>query len=266
MSADKNSSRNPYMPDALEHDDSQRDAPATVAEAENEALSHLYKMSTTSAGGQEYVAINPAAIAALLLGFASILAMASQVFMIVPAAAVICAIIALVKIHGSSGTQSGRLLACSGLALALAISGIKIGIAAQEWSQARSDTQQLLPIVNRLSQALHTARYDEAYEDLFSSTFQQRVDRKTFAQAFLQYNTLSFGPVKSVGWNGQHVEFAEIGTSGVRVAYMMALMNFERSPQPARPVITFSTRDGTWKIDNIESLFPEKKKGQVTPQ
>src|SRR4051794_11833123 len=92
-----------------------------TSEAGSETLAHLYKMSTTSAGGQEYVAINGMAIAALLLGFGSLLALVSNVLLVVPLASVIFGVAAVLQVRGSNGTQTGRGFAVAGIALALLI-------------------------------------------------------------------------------------------------------------------------------------------------
>ena len=232
-----------------------------------DALSHLYKMSTTSAGGQEYIAINGTSVAALLLGVASVLAMAADVFLIVPLAGIICAIIAIVQIRGSNGTQSGRGFAIGGMLLALLIGGAKVAIAASAWQQTRAETRAVVPIVDQLSEEVRTARYEEAYEDLFTSTFRARVSLKQFSDAFGQLAAVpTLGPVSSIRWNQQRIEFFDVGTSGVRMGYVMCLINFTRLKDTSREVITFSTRDGPWKIDNIEWLFPEKKQKVATPQ
>jgi hypothetical protein len=222
-------------------------------------------MSTTSAAGTDYVSINPVAIAALLLGVASVLALVSDSLLIVPLAGVICSIMAIVQIRRSSGTQTGRGFAILGMVLAVGISAGRVAIAGRDYFQARSDSQQLAPVIVRLSKTLHAARYDEAYDDLFSSAFRIRVDRKTFTSTFEQYSALpNFGPVRSVVWPGQTVEFTDVGTSGVRMGYMLVDFNFEHAASPMRPMVTFSTRDGAWRIDNIALLFPDKTKKQAT--
>jgi hypothetical protein len=227
-------------------------------------LSHLYKMSTTSAGGQEYVAINSAAIAALILGFASVLGMATPVLLVIPLGSIICGIIALIQIRGSSGTQTGRALAWGGIGLATLIGGIKVGVVSHYWLQDHADMQIIVPMVDRLSDDLHTRRYDEAYEDLFSSTFRARVDRQTFANTFEQFkNNPNIGALQKIEWNGQRIDFGEVGTSGIKVGNMLVIMRFPSPDVTMRPLVTFATRDGVWKIDNIEMLFPDKAKATI---
>jgi hypothetical protein len=226
----------------------------------DDAFSQLYKMSTTSAGGQEYVAINSASIAALLLGTASVLALVHGALLIVPVAGVACALIAFAQIRGSNGTQTGRGFAAIGLALALVIGLARIGMAAKDWSDARSDTRHVVPIFDRLSQEIHAARYTEAYEDLFSSAFRRRIDRQAFTAAFQQLSDRAdYGPLASITWNDERVEYLDVGTSGVRMGYAMGIFKFQRYPSPIRQMVTFSTRDGSWRIDNIDFLFPQTK-------
>jgi hypothetical protein len=69
-------------------------------------LARLKKMSTTAGigYGQEYVAVNPVAVAALLLGVGSLLVFLHDVLLLIPLAGVVCAVIAWRQISNSNGT------------------------------------------------------------------------------------------------------------------------------------------------------------------
>lgn len=226
----------------------------------DEALAHLFKMSTTSAGGQDYVAINATSIASVLVGVASVLAFLADVLLIVPLAGLVCAIVAMIQIRRSNGTQTGTGFAVAGLVLSLGIGGFKAGQRLFISHQANKDTQVIADIIQRLGADLHSARYDDAYDDFMSPEFKREVDRKTFAATFQQLqNALDYGPIEYAKWNGEPVDYEEVGTSGVKDATVMALVKFKKPSTPARPVFGFSDRDGTWKIDEC-SFFPAKKK------
>jgi hypothetical protein len=233
------------------------DAPGPEGE---DPLAHLFRMSTTSVAGQEYVAINPTSIVALLLGVASVLALVADVMLIIPLAGVICAIVAIVQIRRSSGTQTGRSFAIAGLVVALLIGGARAGQEVAASVRDRRESQNIAAVIERFGQGVHAARYDEIYDDLTTQAFRERVDRSSFAVALQQVqNQSGYGQLDSIEWNQQRMPFQEVGTSGNRLASAMGIMKFRKSDFVGRPVFTFSNREGTWKIDS-SSMFVEKKR------
>jgi hypothetical protein len=221
-------------------------------------LSHLYKMSTTSAGGGEYVAINATSIVALLLGVASVVALMTDVLLIVPLAGLICGIVAIVQIRRSNGTQSGMAFAAIGVLLSLLIGGARAGQQVASSNHNARDAQTMAAMIERFGQDVHAGRYNELYEDEMSKAFRDDVDRATFA-ANLENMQKVLGQIDSIQWNGIKPYLEEVGTSGVHTAYAVGLMKFHNKPNPGRPEFTFSDREGTWKIDQM-SFFPERKK------
>jgi hypothetical protein len=233
------------------------DAPGPEGE---DPLAHLFRMSTTSVAGQEYVAINPTSIVALLLGVASVLALVADLMLIIPLAGVICAIIAIVQIRRSSGTQTGRLFAMIGLAFALLIGGARGVQEVAATVRDRQESQKIAAIIERFGRGVHAARYDEIYDDMTTQAFRERIDRKGFILALQQVQSQpGYGPIESIEWNQQKMPFQEVGTSGNRVASAMGFMKFRKSDLVGRPIFTFSNREGTWKIDS-SSMFVEKKR------
>src|SRR3954452_7526304 len=100
------------MPDAPTTPSTTNDS-AVSAGAEH--LAHLHKMSTTAGvTNLDYVAVSPLAVAAVLIGVLSLLSFFGPMFLIVPAAGVLVAILALRQIADSSGTQTGRPMAWAG--------------------------------------------------------------------------------------------------------------------------------------------------------
>src|SRR5271170_804167 len=95
--------------------DSEPAAPTPVGAAGTDHLRELPKMSSTAGvGTEEYVAINVPAVFALLLGFAGILALIEAPFVVIALAAIVVAIVAMVQIAKSSGTQAGGGFAVAG--------------------------------------------------------------------------------------------------------------------------------------------------------
>ena len=250
------------MPDVQSQTPDKLDQAAHPAANDPDALSRLYKMSTTSAGGgQEYVAINPTSIAALILGIASVLALLSGVLLVIPLAGFVCAIVSLSQIRGSNGTQAGRGFALGGLLLALGIGGVMGARQVIGTLKTRNDTQQIAELIRKLGQDLHLGRYDEAYDDLTTASFREKVTRQEFAAVFKQFETFgNYGDIESMEWNGEPMRYDTLGNSGVRTADAMALIHFRRTPVPGRPVLVLTDREGTWKVDAIPLLFKEKKK------
>lgn len=235
--------------------------PPDAQSQHDEALAHLFKMSTTSAGGQEYVAINSTSIASVLIGVASVLVFLADVLFIVPLAGLVCAIVALVQIRRSSGTQTGTAFAVAGLVLSLGIGGFKAGQHLLVSHEANKDTVVIADIIQRLGTDLHSARYDDAYDDFFSPEFKRQVDRKTFAATFEQLQgPMGYGPVEYAKWNGEPVAYEEVGNSGVKDATAMVMVKFKKASTAARPLFGFSNRDGTWKIDECTFFDTKKKK------
>src|SRR5436190_13265608 len=157
--------------------------PASASSGSNNAddsLAHMHKMSTTAGvGTTEYVAINPVSVAAVFLGLASALALMDEVLLAFPAAAIVCAIIALVQIRRSGGTQTGRRLAWIGIVLALVFIASVGGRAIAQRARNRADEQQIDAVIKKLSDAVTAGDYDAAY-GLFGDRFQQRVPKAQF--------------------------------------------------------------------------------------
>src|SRR3954469_19562554 len=95
--------------------------------ASDDPLAHLHKMSTTAGlGSTDYVAINPVAVAASLLGLASALVLLDLLLGVIPLLAIGCAVVSLIQISRSGGTQTGRKWAVLGILLAIAFSSVVV--------------------------------------------------------------------------------------------------------------------------------------------
>ena len=223
-------------------------------------LAGLYHMSNTAGvSTQEYVAINPTAIAALLLGFASISIVLTDVLLIVPLVGIVCAVVAIVQIRNSNGTQTGRLLAGLGLLLAMAIGGgrfVYVSLGAYHVSAAEG---QIGRLVQDFGQDVRAHRYAEAYAR-FNDDFRQRVPFATFEQAFKALDDERLGGLQSVEWNGQRMVFEDKPDSDITYAAAMTLFSFPKNPEPQRLQVNFERSGGTWRISDMDALFPRKKK------
>lgn len=251
------------MPDVQTPSGTDPKASGNASGTGEEALSHLYHMSTTAGvGSQDYVAINPTAIAALILGFGSAVIVLGNILLLVPAIGIVCAIVALVQIGRSNQTQTGKGLAISGLVLCLLFAGGRLGYVGYQRLHAAQDEKQLAQLLHDLGDDLQAAKYQQAYA-LFDSRFQARVDMAEFTGEFERFVKVGVGRVVSIDWNHQPMEFEQTPDSGTTYATGMGLFRFASGGEPTRLVVQFDKINGQWKITSIPNLFPPKKNSRA---
>lgn len=227
-----------------------------AAGGNGDSLSKLYHMSTTAGvGTQEYVAINPTAVAALILGLASVLALLSSMLLVIPAAGVVCGLVAIAQIRRSNQTQTGLALAACGLVLSIGMGGGRGVYHVIKRYHVSSDEQHIARLMQQLGQDLRAGNFDHAYQ-LFNDRFHDRINRPTFENAFLGYKKLATsGTIESIEWNREPMLMEDTPGSDVSVASAMAFFKFEKDPAPRRSVIVFEKSDGQWRIADIEAIF-----------
>jgi hypothetical protein len=241
-------------------------------DAEDDALAHLHKMSGTGSafGAAEYVAINPVAIAALILGFASALTVAlrtATVLIAIPLAGIVCAFIAMAQVRRSNGTQSGRGFALIGLALCVLLGATVVGLQGLAFAATRADNQKCAALIEKFGDLVRAQHYDDAYDLLMSDNFRQRVDRRTFAAGLQErQNVPGYGAIESMRWNGESMHFDVVGDSNKKVGYALAVVKYRKAVEPTRESFEFTDREGAWKIDNLTNIFQKpKRKKSATP-
>lgn len=223
-------------------------------------LAKLYRMSTTAGvGTQEYVAINPTAIAALLLGFGSIVVLLSNILFVIPVVGVICAIIGIVQVRRSNQTQTGLGLAVFGLLLCVGVSAARVGYQAISRSHMLADQNQIGQVLHEFGQAIGAEQYEKAYQ-LCDDRFRERVPLATFANTFHQFRNVGpIGGVRSIEWNHQSMAFEDQPGTDNAYGQAMVFYQFEKDPTPRRLPMGFEKADGVWRINDIEMIFPTKK-------
>jgi hypothetical protein len=227
-------------------------------------LAGLFHMSNTAgAGTQEYVAINPMAIAALLLGFASILVILSELLLVIPLIGVICAIVAIVQIRRSNQTQTGAALAVAGLVLAGLLGGGRFAYVTMNRYREGADEQQVSQLIDALGKDVAAERYEQAYQR-FAPDFRERVNFTTFENALKAFaNRDRAGALADVVWNREKMDFRQRPDSDTTEGVAMVLVHFQKNPdRPARLILTFEKSAGEWHIADIPALFPPKKPDQ----
>ena len=160
-----------------------RTAPPTNDAGRDPAVAGLFRMSRTAGVGlQDYAEVNVLAVTGLLLGVASFLAVVvpdTLAILVVPLAAAIVSLVALVQVRRSNGTQTGLFLAIGGLALAALFAGIHLyGYTKTTWIEKKW-TGELNALVAKLLPASTTQGATGAYQ-LFDDRFREQVTLETF--------------------------------------------------------------------------------------
>jgi hypothetical protein len=235
-------------------------AAARAGDDAPDPLARLKKMSTTAGvGSQEYVAVNPMAVAALLLGIGSLLVFVHDVLLLIPLAGIVCAIIASRQIQNSNGTQTGRLMALAGLVLCVAVGGGRLAWRMVGGWSSRGDKAEIQRLVSELGTHLKHQEYQAAH-DMFTQRFKDRVSAQRFADAFkgMQTNPLA-GGIKGMEWNGL-VEFEDDPQAKTRLAYTMAFFSLNNAPEPGRVTVVLLKEGNRWMIDDMPLWFPRETK------
>jgi hypothetical protein len=234
--------------------ESQQQTPGPNGEVD--PLERLHKMSRTAGvGTQEYVAVNSVSVAALLLGVASALAVLDRIMLVVPLAAIVCAIIALYQIAHSNGTQTGRLLAWGGLLLAMLFTVGQVTRQVTERAQTRNDRQAIMHQIAAFGQKLASEDFDGAYA-MTGERFKKRVPAEQFTNLFkARFRHPAHGKVTSMRSNGL-VDFQPDERGANRIAASNAIVELEHSKNPDRQPMTFTKIERQWVIEDLPGWFP----------
>jgi hypothetical protein len=224
-------------------------------------LARLKKMSTTAGigYGQEYVAVNPVAVAALLLGVGSLLVFLHDVLLVIPLAGVVCAVIAWRQIGNSNGTQTGRFMAAAGLGLSLCLGGGRLASKALGGWVNQNDKAEIRRLISELGGHLSREDYPAAYA-MFTQRFKDRVTLQRFTDAYKDLNANPVGGgIKGMEWNGL-VEFEDDSQTNSRIAYTMAFFSFRKVDEPGRQTVVLLKEGDRWQMDDLPTMFPRDKK------
>lgn len=229
---------------------------------EPDPLAGLYHMSNTAGvTTQDYLAINPTAIASVLMAFASVLVFFNDMLLVLPAVGVVCALVAMHQIRHSNQTQTGRGLAILGLVLCLIVGGGKGGYDLVNALRTTADERAIAAVTQQFGQDLVARDYEQAYQR-FDEPFRERVLLSKFVEVFKSYNDVpQLGTLQSVTWNGHRMEIEE-KASGVVNAYEMAMFKFTGISDPRRIVFQFQKYGDTWRLHDLPAFFPPPKKNQ----
>ncbi|MEA2710680.1 MAG: hypothetical protein QOF78_3281 [Phycisphaerales bacterium] len=220
----------------------------------DDPLSHLHKMSTTAGlGSGEYVAVNGAAVFALILGLFSALTLFEEILLILPLTCIVVAIIAWRQINQSNGTQTGKSLVAVALACALGFGGFVVIKETTRGLRTRDDRAAINRAVIELGDKIKAGDMTGAYL-MFSDNFRQTVDTERFnRQMNLVRESELLGKLKGTEWNGL-AEFQNDAATGQRYAFTKVKMNLDKT---TLDVETMLRKDkGRWIFENMSTLFP----------
>ena len=227
---------------------------------DDDPLSHLHKMSTTAGlGSGEYVAVNGAAVFALLLGLASALALLEEVLLVIPITAIIVAIVGWRQINQSNGTQTGKGLVAVALACALGFGGFVVAREATRGLRTRDDRSAIRTTVTDFGAKVKAGDVDGAY-GLFSDQFRENVDKAKFTERVnLVRQSEIFGSLKDTSWNGL-AAFQTDDATGRAYAVTKFKMHLDKTEVDMEANLR---RDGTrWVFDSMPTLFPPQQQQQ----
>ena len=233
-------------------------APTPTGDADD-PLAHLHKMSTTAGlGSGDYVAVNGAAVFALLLGLASMLTMLEEILLVIPVACIVVSIIAWRQINQSNGTQTGKGLVIAGLACAFLFGGFVFAREATGDLRTRSDRTAIKQTVEQFGAKVKAGDVDGAY-GMLSSRMHTGVPKDRFKQTaeFVKQSDL-YGALKDTTWN-ELVQFDKDPATGIQVAATKMKMTLEKG-NIDQDVVLRKESDGRWVFERMEAFFPAEQR------
>jgi hypothetical protein len=231
---------------------------------DDEPLEHLYKMSPTAGvATTDYAAINGTAIVTIILGAASILVLLNPHLLFIPAAGLICGIIAVRQIRDSNGTQVGRGLAWGGMLLSLFLGGGVVAVQTIDTIHRRADEHQIAALIQQIGQRIHDEQYDTVYAQS-SRRLQERIPHEDFVHDLSGFNVVAqVGRLQWLRWNEEPMYFEVNPDSGFEQASAMALEKMEKLPEPGRQLMMFVKESGKWSLSDLSGVFLQQQKPET---
>lgn len=231
-----------------------------AAAVDDDPLAHLHKMSTTAGlGSGEYVAVNGAAVFALLLGLASMLTLLEEVLLVIPLTAVIVGVIAWRQINQSNGTQTGKGLIAIALAFALGFGGFVVAKETTRGLRTREDRAAINRTVIEFGEKIKASDMTGAYQ-MFSERFRGVVTPELFNQRLgMVRESELFGKLKETQWNGL-ADFQTDNATGQRYAMTKIRLILDKTTVDVDATLR---RDGTrWVFEGMPTFFPPQQQQQ----
>jgi hypothetical protein len=221
---------------------------------DDEPLAHLHKMSTTAGlGSGEYVAVNGAAVFALLLGLASMLTLLEEVLLVIPLTAIVVGVIAWRQINQSNGTQTGRGLVAIAMLFAVGFGGFVVAKETTRGMRTREDRAALRRTITEFGEKIKANDMPGAY-NMFSEAFRSAVTLELFNERVgMVRESELFGKLKDTDWNGL-ADFQSDPATGREFAYTKFKMNLDQTVVDVEATLR---KDGaTWVFEQMPTFFP----------
>jgi hypothetical protein len=233
-------------------------------------IASLHRMSTTAGvATSDYVAINSLSIVTLVLGAATVLAIAWMPLILIGLAGIVCGVMAIRQISQSNGTQAGKGLAMMGMLLSIVLAGSALGLSWAKEAALNPDRQAINQTVTRFGQLIAKRDYAGAY-DLFDSEFKagSEILRGMSLQEFeamfkpLQEQDNDTGPLTEA--RGNDMFSFLVLPDGTQLASTNVIFLFEKNVADPRSIerVQFDFRkqpDGSWKILGIPRLLDQRQ-------
>jgi len=214
---------------------------------------------TAGVATTDYASINTTAIAAIILGVASLLYLLNPYLLVLPVAGLICGFLAVRQIRSSNGTQVGGGLALTGLIFSLVIGGLVAGTQIVHTIKNRMEESEVSAVIQTIGQHIFDEQYDAVYA-LSSPRLQDRVGQEGFRSGLAMLNSIpQLGKVESLQWNGEPMVFERNPDTGAEHCVVMALEKVHALSDPVRELMGFEKISGKWLLDELPRAFPPPK-------
>jgi hypothetical protein len=211
---------------------------------------------TAGLGSGDYAAVSGLSVAALLFGVGSALVVLDAIFLLVPALAIVLAIVAWMKIKNSAGTQTGKGLCIAAIILAIGCTAFLGSKQLMAYLEERRNIGDVATAVEQLGKDLAAQNYDAAYSR-FSDDFRGRVEKGEFTSKFQQFEGF-FGRITGMRWN-QRILFDVDNKTNDPLASTLALIDLAND-KGTREEIHLRKTNGQWLVDDLPFAFPKPVK------
>ena len=225
------------------------------SENPDDALQRLHKMSRTAGlGSGDYAAVNGIAVAAVLFGVASALVVFDPVFLLIPVIAIVLAIVGMVQIRRSAGTQTGKGLCITAIVLAIACTAFLGSRQLLAYLDVQRNKGEVAALAEALGKDLAAQNYDGAYAH-FSDDFRNRVPKDEFSGKFQQIEGFFNGRIQGMRWN-ERIVFDTDQKTNEQLASTLVIIDVPGERDP-REEMRFRKSAGKWTIDDLPFAFPK---------
>ena len=190
---------------------------------------------------------------------ASVLVLLNAHLLFIPAASLICGIVAIRQIRNSNGTQVGMGLAGGGVLLSLLLGGGVLAAQTIEAVHRHADEREIAGLIQQIGQQIHDEQYDTIYAQA-SQRLRDRIPHDDFVRGVSAFNIVAqVGRLEWLRWNDEPMYFEVNPDSGFEQAGAMAMEKMEKLPEPGRQLMTFVKESGKWSLYDLSGVFLQQQ-------